>query len=195
MPLPSLWLHPSTSVQQEFRGTSQYISELEDKLREVRENVLRHTSKAVQKQAAVYNRNRTQNPIKEGDYVLVKKEKNQAAKFPRNKFEGPYEVIKRHNYWSFQLKNVENGKTIDRNYNQLKKFHGSYSVKATKSIETSIDSLTAKSNTSTISDITSLPVSTSPEFTINSSRRYPIRTKQPPARFFPSLSNSRRGGV
>ena len=55
--------------------------------------------------------------------VLVKRKGHLPAKFPKNKFKGPYRVITKNNHYSYTLQDIQNGKIVDRNYNQLKIFN------------------------------------------------------------------------
>ena len=101
MRLPLSWQYPLVVSNKENYSTSQYIRDLRDALQTIKENVLKNVEKAVQWQAEHYNFNRSNTVINVGDHVLVKIEGHIPAAFPKFKFHGPFEVIKKHNYWSY----------------------------------------------------------------------------------------------
>jgi transposase InsO family protein len=126
MRLPIMWQYPSISHTSRLWPSSSYIENLQDNLEHVRDEVMKHMGPAIQRQADYYNRNRTHTIINIGDSVLVKVEGKSPGKFPKYKYQGPFQVINKNNYWSYKLKEMPNGKVIDRNYNQLRKLEGDH---------------------------------------------------------------------
>jgi hypothetical protein len=121
-----MWQYPSISHPSRLWPSSSYIEDLQGNLEHIRDEVINHMGTAIQRQADQYNRNRTHTIINVGDSVLVKVEGKTPGKFPKYKYQGPYQVISKNNYWSFKLKEMRKGKVIDRNYNQLRKLKGDH---------------------------------------------------------------------
>lgn len=207
MQLPLCWQYPSATATKELRSTCQYIQDLQHTMKSIKEKVLYNTEKAVQRQADHYNRNKNNGVIQVGEHVFVKIEGHIPAAFPKNKFCGPYKVIRRNNYWSYQLKDVKNGKVIDRNYNQIKKLHGHHDVtrEESNSREISIESVSDKTHKASrhpmsqarpITPTTIVPPTSNsfyppviipptgnpPSSNICTTRRYPVRQREPPSR-------------
>jgi transposase InsO family protein len=120
MRLPIVWQVPDAPVTQLKNTTySQYIWELQERLDQVRNDVESGLRRAIQRQSYYYNKNKTCQPLQVGDSVLVKVE-NAAGIFPISQYQGPYRVVVMKNQWSYVLEDLQTGKRIDRNYNQLK---------------------------------------------------------------------------
>ena len=205
MKLPVMW--ESTlmgKTRQEYKGQSEYISSLRDKLETIRQTVAENILAASNKQAGYYNNHKRAKEFTLGEKVFIKVENYVPGKFPIKKFSGPYEVVGKRGHWSYTLKHLTNGKVIDRNYNQMKRMHGSLTKNrkvAVRSKNTSIQSLNGHSTW--LTDASSGPLenftavqpyqtSSSSQETIPMTTRYPIRRQRAaPARLgFPS---SQRG--
>jgi hypothetical protein len=207
MRLPLCWQNTPSVSNKELRTTSQYIQDLQQKLKRTKETVMEHVKIAVNKQAERYNYKKINTELQVGDSVLVKVEGQVPAKFPKIKFCGPYQVLKKNNHWSYQLLEPNSGKVVDRNYNQIKKLHGCQKATDLKSArETSIESASHRptqtvqpskpaSYHSTTSQLSTghqpamdVPVhvptspSNAPHVAGSTARRYPLRQHQQPTR-------------
>jgi hypothetical protein len=190
MRLPMMWQYPSISQYSRLRSSSSYIEDLQDRLEHIRDEVLKHMGPAIQRQADYYNRNRTNTIIHIGDSVLVKVQGKSPGKFPRDKFEGPYRVIKRNNHWSYELQHIKTGKIIDRNYNQLKPLE----IQATSVPDPIINPSDKETSICTAPKRSSTPAARTIQATIeqhdyhqvehsSANRRYPLRRRELPNRF------------
>lgn len=188
MKLPLCWQYPSNGSTENIKHSSRYILDLQDALQGIHLEVAKHMRVAIQRQEDHYNHNRRNNPIHVGDKVLVKVEGHIPGEFPRIKYSGPYEVMNRNNFWSYKLKNLQNGKEIDRNYNQLKLLRESHLKKQPESMrETSVettsnlpkrnqDFLPEAAPTNINCPFQPVPNSVTPH------RRYPTRQRDAPVR-------------
>src|ERR1700710_568672 len=79
-------------------------------------------TRSIQRQTDYYKSNCTAKPLKAGDQVWAKRViHGGGGGFSEDKYDGPFNVVKVRNEWSYELQNMANGKKIDRNFNQLKR--------------------------------------------------------------------------
>jgi ribosomal protein L21E len=156
---------------------------MQESLEHIRNEVVYHTRVVNNKQAERYNNKKKTKDIQVGDRAVVKVEGHVAAAFPKMKYSGPYEVVQKNNYWSYKLKNIKNGKVIERNYNQLKKLEGSnQALPSPSSRETSIQSLSRKDAVEERGSMIVVDQQEDRENFTCLSRRYPARQREVPRR-------------
>jgi transposase InsO family protein len=191
MRLPLSWQDPATpKCYNNRKSSSRYIENLKSTLQDIRNMVSSNMITAIERQREQYNYGKTCTSIHVGDQVLVKKEGHLPGVFPRDKFEGPYYVIKKNNHWSYQLQKVKNGKIIDRNYNQLKPLEMQVEcapdpISNPSDKETSICTVPKRSSTPsarTIQATIEQPENYQVERS-SANRRYPLRRRELPNRF------------
>jgi ribosomal protein L21E len=185
MRLPLCWQYPIPSNgAKNIQSQSRYIQEIQESLERIRNEVAYHTRVTNNKQAERYNHKKKAKDIKVGDQVVVKVEGHVAAKFPKMKYSGPYEVVHKNNYWSYKLKNIKNSKLIDRNYNQIKRLEGrDQALLFPSSRDTSIQSLSKKDAVLERRPIVVVDKVNVHQNVPCSSRRYPVRQREVPRRF------------
>jgi transposase InsO family protein len=178
MRLPIIWQTLGVSSVKNYTSYSHYICELQEHLEQVRSNVEVNLRRAIQRQSYYYNKNKTCQPIQVGDMVLVKVEKT-AGIFPMDKYQGPYKVVTVKNEWSFVLQDLQTGKRIVRNYNQVKPIKWSEKQRQINRPDEDKSRLTSIESRSTHQQQSRNGNHAMP---VDGSRRYPARDRGAPHR-------------
>lgn len=166
--------------------TNRYIEDLHRNLEEIHEEVRKNAKLATNRQAKYYNNNKVHPDIQIGDAVLVAVEGHIPNAFPKKLYRGPFRVTGK-KFWTFKLEDMETGEVIQRNYNQLKMFHGDTSrirdLSTRKPLKSHRQSVPINHHSYSSSVQPQYSLAATKIFNQDTTRRYPVRSRERPDRF------------
>jgi hypothetical protein len=108
-----------TNLQQnDLRGSSDYILQLRERLFKIHQSIVSNSTLAKDKTKNIKRRN--SKPFQIGD-VCMAKILPETKRLCDVRYDGPYVISHKIGEWTYESKNVETGKTIQRNYYHLKR--------------------------------------------------------------------------